>query len=186
MAPSLEARLQAVEDRLAIYDLLATHPLSADTGERDLVEAIYSDDVVFDRGRDLDGARGRDAMAQLVDRPEHHAAIAGGLTHFGNLPLVDVDGDTAVAISYLALITPDHEGHPRELANHGVSEGYRIHRVLANRWTLDRGPDGWRITSRTLLPTDGSGPALELLRAAGRAHVRRDADGSPATGAPPR
>lgn len=172
MSRSLEARLQAVEDRLAIYNLLATHPLSADTGERELIEAIYTDEVVFDRGAGLDGAHGREAMAQLVGRAEHHAAIAGGLAHFGNLPLVDIDGDTAVAISYLALITPDADGEPRELANHGVSEGYRIHRVLANRWLLERGPDGWRIASRTLLPADGSGPALELLRAAGRAHLR--------------
>ncbi|WP_236795014.1 nuclear transport factor 2 family protein [Amycolatopsis sp. GM8] len=175
MSHSLEARLQTVEDRLAIYNLLAMHPLSADTGERELIEAIYTDQVVFDRGADLEGAHGREAMAQLVDRDEHHTAIAGGLAHFGNLPLVDIDGDIAVAISYLALITPDAQGEPRELANHGVSQGYRIHRVLANRWTLERGDDGWRIASRTLLPADGSGPALDLLRDAGRSHIRTNA-----------
>jgi hypothetical protein len=169
---SVEARLQAVEDRLAIYNLLATHPLSADTGARELIEAIYTDGVVFDRGADLEGARGRDAMAQLVGRPEHHAAIAGGLAHFGSLPLVDLDGDTAVAVSYLALITPDPQGEPWELANHGTSQGYRIHRVLANRWLLERGSDGWRIASRTLLPTDGTGPAVDLLREVGESHLR--------------
>jgi len=30
----------------------------------------------------------------------------------------------------------DHQGEPRELPNHGVSQGYRIHRVVANRWQL--------------------------------------------------
>ncbi|MBB4688884.1 nuclear transport factor 2 family protein [Amycolatopsis jiangsuensis] len=156
----------------SIYDLLATHPLGADTGERELIEAIYAEDVVFDRGAGLEGAAGREAMAQLVGRDEHHAAIAGGLAHFGSLPLVDLSGDTAVAVSYLALITPDAHGESRELANHGTSQGYRIHRVLANRWTLERGTDGWRIASRTLLPADGSGPALDLLRDAGSAHLR--------------
>ncbi|MFK4548207.1 hypothetical protein RKD29_007803 [Streptomyces tendae] len=171
-SPSVEARLQAIEDRLAIYNLLATHPLSADTGEQALIDAIYTDDVVFDRGAGLEGARGREAMVQLVSRHEHHAAIAGGLAHFGSLPLVDLDGDTAVAVSYLALITPDPHGEPWELANHGTSQAYRIHRVLANRWTLERCGDGWRIASRTLLPTDGSGPALDLLREAGASYLQ--------------
>ncbi|GAA1706769.1 nuclear transport factor 2 family protein [Kribbella yunnanensis] len=171
MPNSFEARLRAVEDKLAIYDLLATHPLSADTGEQDLIEAIYTDGVIFDRGPHLDGAQGRDAMVQLVQRDEHRAAIAGGLAHFGSLPLVDVSGDTAVAVSYLALITPDHEGAPRDLPNHGLSQGYRIHRVLANRWTLERDTDGWRIASRTLFPADGTGAALDLLRAAGAEHL---------------
>lgn len=169
---TVEARLQAIEDRLAIYNLLATHPLSADTGDQALIEAIYTDEVVFDRGTGLEGARGRDAMVQLVGSHEHHAAIAGGLAHFGSLPLVDVDGDAAVAVSYLALITPDPHGERRELANHGTSQGYRIHRVLTNRWTLERCGDGWRIASRTLLPTDGSGPALDLLREAGEFHLQ--------------
>ncbi|GGV76494.1 MULTISPECIES: nuclear transport factor 2 family protein [Streptomyces] len=169
---TLEARLRAIEDRLEIYNLLATHPLSGDTGERDLIEAVYTEDFVFDRGPGLDGAQGREAMVQLVQRDEHRAAIAGGLAHFGGLPLVDIDGDTAVAVSYLALITPDTGGETRELANHGSSQGYRIHRVLANHWTLERGQDGWRVASRTLRPMDGSGPAVELLREAGRAHLQ--------------
>ncbi|PRX10927.1 UNVERIFIED_ORG: hypothetical protein BCL66_103337 [Martelella mediterranea] len=31
----LEARLRIIEDKLAIYDLLASHPPSADTGSAD-------------------------------------------------------------------------------------------------------------------------------------------------------
>jgi hypothetical protein len=166
VAPSLESRLAAVEDELAIYRLIATHPLSADTGDRAFIDAIYAPDVSFDRGPELEGASGRDNMAALVSSEAHRTAIAGGLAHFAGLPRVEVNGDTAAATSYLALITPDAEGEPRELANHGESTGFRIHRVLANRWTFVRTPEGWRIASRTLLPTDGSPEAQELLLAA--------------------
>ena len=37
MAQSLEDRIRAVEDRLEIYNLIATHPPSADTGAKELL-----------------------------------------------------------------------------------------------------------------------------------------------------
>lgn len=170
---TLEDRLRAVEDRLAIYDLLAAHPLSADTGERDFIESIYTEDFVFDRGPGLHGAQNRDEMVALVDSDAHRTAIAGGLAHFGNLPLVELHGDTAVATSYLAFLTPDEKGEERELANHGTSTGFRIHRVLANRWSLVREDGRWSIRSRTVLPMDGSGPALEMVRQAATYYADR-------------
>jgi hypothetical protein len=50
--------------------------------------------------------------------------------------------------------------------NHGVSKGFRIHRVGANRWDLVRTDAGWKIKRRTLRSLDGSEPARELLRGA--------------------
>ena len=40
----LEHRLRAIEDRLAIYNLIASHPPSADTGARAHAEAVYVED----------------------------------------------------------------------------------------------------------------------------------------------
>jgi hypothetical protein len=160
---SLEQRLRRIEDRLAIYNLLATHPLSADTGDAGLINAIYSEDAVFDRGEQLAGARGRQSMVELVESAAHREAIAGGLAHFGNLPLVELDGDQAIATSYIMLITPDPTGEPRVLANHGPSAGFRIHRLVANRWTLAREADGWRIKGRKILPHDGSQEVLDMI-----------------------
>ena len=165
-ASTLERRLAAVEDRLEIYDLLAAHPLSADTGEPSFIEAIYREDAVFDRGPDLDGARGRDNLIAFAARDEHHAAIAGGLAHFGNLPLVELDGDRAMATSYIALIVADPAGEARELPNHGVSTGFRIHRVVVNRWVLTRTEGRWVIASRTVLPMDGAQAAQDVLHQA--------------------
>ncbi|MCT9113451.1 nuclear transport factor 2 family protein [Streptomyces mirabilis] len=170
---SIEDRLRVIEDRLAIYNLLAAHPYSTDTGERSFIESIYTEDFVFDRGPGLDGASGRDSMVALVECDAHRTAIAGGLAHFGNLPLAELHGDTAEATSYIAFMTPDDQDEPRELANHGTSTGFRIHRVIANRWSLVRTDGRWSIASRTVLPMDGTGPALELLHQASTYYTQR-------------
>ena len=103
-------------------------------------------------------------IAAFTLRPAHEQAIRDGLAHFAGLPLIDLDGDRAVVTSYLMIIHLDHEGRSRELPNHGASQGYRIHRVVVNRWELERRNRRWMIAKRTLLPVDGSEPPLELLR----------------------
>ena len=164
-AAGLEARLKIVEDKLAIYELIASHPPSADTGSADYTSSAYLEDGVFDRGPTLDGATGVENIAAFTLRPAHEQAIRDGLAHFAGLPLIDLDGDRAVVTSYLMIIHLDHEGHARELPSHGASQGYRIHRVVVNRWELERRNRRWMmIAKRTLLPVDGSEPPLELLR----------------------
>ncbi|HEY7243079.1 MAG TPA: nuclear transport factor 2 family protein [Xanthobacteraceae bacterium] len=54
----------------------------------------------------------------------------------------------------------------RDRAQHGSSNGFRIHRMTANRWDLVRTPEGWRIKHRTLRQLDGSEPARAILRQA--------------------
>ena len=162
---SVEDRLRAVEDKLAIYHLIASHPPAADTG----TDRYYRDAFATDGEVDLGGgkgATGNEAIAAIVKTPEHQAAIAGGLCHFAGLPRVEVDGDTAVATSYLQIITPDRQAASRELSGHGSSTGFRIHRVGANRWELKRGKNGWKVTRRTLRPLDGNDEARALLRRA--------------------
>ena len=162
-AQSLEARLRDIEDRLEIYNLIASHPPSADTGADYYTRAIFTEDGVFDRGESLDYTLGGEAIAAITQRPEHQQAIHGGLAHFAGLPHIELDGDKAFVTSYLQLIHPDAESAERELPNHGVSTGYRIHRVLANRWELTRASGGWKIKSRKLRPLDGSAPARDIL-----------------------
>jgi hypothetical protein len=163
---SLEARLRDVEDRLAIYNLIASHPPSADTAADYYTSAVYTEDGVFDRGEDLDGAVGNQAIGAFTLTPAHQDAIHGGLAHFPGLPHITLDGDAAYVTSYLQILHPDTRGKERELPNHGVSTGYRIHRVVANRWTLMRTPQGWKIKSRKLRPLDGTAPARDILEQA--------------------
>ena len=165
MNDSLEDRLRAVEDRLAIFHLIASHPPAADTG----TDRYYREAFVADGEMDLGGgkgARGNDTIGALVKTPEHEAAIAGGLCHFAGLPRVEIKGDSAVALSYLQIITPDRQAAPREVSGHGSTTGFRIHRVGANRWELKRGKDGWKVVRRTLRPLDGTDDARALLREA--------------------
>ena len=163
---SLERRLRAVEDRLEIYNLIAGHPPSADTGASRYAEAVYTEDGVFDRGPDLSGAAGNKAIGASLQSAGHQAAIAGGLAHFTGLPHVTINDDSAVVVSYLQILTPKKSGEPIEVPNHGASRGYHIHRVVANRWELVRTAAGWKIKRRTLRPLDGSEPARQLLRQA--------------------
>ena len=161
---SIEDRIRAIEDRLEILNLIASHPPSADTGADYFTRSVYAEDGVIDLGGGK-GATGNQEIAAMVKQPGHQAAIAGGLAHFAGLPRIEIDGDSAVVTSYLQIITPHPTAEPHEVPNHGVSKGFRIHRVGANRWELVRGASGWKIKRRTLRPLDGSEPAREILRA---------------------
>ncbi len=163
---SLEDRIRVIEDRLEIYNLIASHPPSADTAGKDHIAACWVEDGVFDRGGMLSSPRGRDALANQVMSPEHQAAIAGGLAHFTGLPHVAIDGDTAVVTSYLQILVPQTQGDPVEVPNHGSGRGFRIHRMTANRWELVRTPQGWRFKHRSTRQLDGSEPARRILRGA--------------------
>ena len=62
---TLEQRLRLIEDRFEIYNLIACHPPSADTGAGDYTASVWTEDGVFDRGTEF-------------PRPTGRAAIAGG------------------------------------------------------------------------------------------------------------
>ena len=166
MTKSIEDRLRAIEDRLEIYEIIASHPPSADTGADYYTAQVYAEDGEFDRGANLMGAKGNTEIAAIMQTPGHQAAIAGGLAHFAGLPHIVIDGNEAVVTSYLQILTPNASAEAVEVPNHGASKGFRIHRVGANRWELVRTPQGWKIKRRTLRPLDGSAPARELLAGA--------------------
>jgi hypothetical protein len=162
---TLEDRLRAVEDKLAIYHLIASHPPAADTGNDGYYRDAFMPDAVIELGGGK-AATGNEAIAAVVKTPEHQAAIAGGLCHFAGLQRVELDGDSAVAISYLQVPTPNREAKPAELSGHGLSSGYRIHRLGANRWDLKRTENGWKVVRRAYRMLDGTEGARELLRQA--------------------
>src|SRR5215813_3351407 len=162
---TIEDRIRAIEDRLAIYNLIASHPPSADTGAQSYIRSIFADDGVLDLGG-AKTATGNITISEMSQRPAHQEAIRSGLAHFVGLPHVELDGDRAVVTSYLQIISPDALAEPVEVPAHGVSKGYRIHRVGANRWELARTTEGWKIKRRTFRSLDGSDDALDILRQA--------------------
>jgi hypothetical protein len=160
----LEARVREIEDRLEIYNLIASHPPSADTGAGDYTASVWTEDGEFDRGAEFPAPRGRAAIAGGSSNPEHHRAIEQGIAHFAGLPYVRVTGDTAFAISYLQILVPDRVGPEFDVPNHGKTRGFHVHRVSANRWEFVRTAEGWKIKRRQLRALDGSAPARDILR----------------------
>ena len=101
--PTLEQRIRAIEDRLEIYNLIASHPPSADSAAHTYIKSIFVEDAVLDLGG-TKTASGNQAISEMPQKPEHHQAIRGGLAHFAGLPHVTIDGDRAVVTSYLQII----------------------------------------------------------------------------------
>src|SRR5215472_5152850 len=101
---TLEQRLRLIEDRFTIYDLIASHPPSADTGAGNYTASVWAEGGVFDRGAEFAKPTGRAAIAGGSSNPEHHRAIEQGIAHFAGLPYVRITGDTAFAISYLQIL----------------------------------------------------------------------------------
>jgi hypothetical protein len=163
--PALEDRLRAIEDRLEIYNLIASHPPSADTAAQFHIRSIFTEDGVLDLGG-TKTASGNQSISEMSQRPAHHDAITAGMAHFAGLPHVRIDGDRAVVISYLQILASHPSAEPVEVPAHGVSKGYRVHRVGANKWELARTAQGWKIKRRTYRTLDGSEPALDILREA--------------------
>lgn len=163
---TIEERIRMIEDQLAIYNLIASHPPGADTGAGEFVASVWAENGVFDRGAEFPRPSGRAAIAQGSSNPEHHRAIDQGIAHFAGLPYVRIEGDTAVAISYLQILVPDRVGPVFEVPNHGSSRGFHVHRVSANRWEFVRTSEGWKISRRTLRPLDGTAEARDILRGA--------------------
>src|SRR5271156_4434208 len=79
---TLEQRVRVIEDRLEIYNLIASHPPSADTGAGDYTASVWTDDSVFDRGAEFARPTWRAAIAAGSSSLEHHRAIEQGIAHF--------------------------------------------------------------------------------------------------------
>jgi hypothetical protein len=159
---SLEQRLQAIEDRLEILNLIAAHPPGADSASHDFAESFWMADGTIDMAGQ---AKRYEAMIGVLNTPGFAEAQRQGICHFTGLPHIAIDGDRAVATSYLQILAADPDGKPFELSAHGSSKGFKVCRLSANRWELQRTPQGWRIKSRAVRGMDNPA-ARELLKKA--------------------
>jgi hypothetical protein len=162
---TLEERVRAIEDRLEIYNLIAGHPPSADTASGDFAASFWADDGVFDQGGTPRTGR---EIANFTS-PQFQAALQRGIAHFVGLPHIRLMGDKAVVTCYLQVLSPDQVAAPDPLPAHPPPQGYqgyRVHRLSANRWDLVRTPKGWKIARRTLRLIEGKDASREVLRSA--------------------
>lgn len=145
---ALERRLQDVEDRLAIFQLLATYGPAVDSLSHETIERIWTENGSYQIS-DSFYASAREVSAML-DEPRHQGYVRAGCAHVMSLPHITISGDTAVATGYQRI-------HLTEDGN------VKIQRLSATRWELVRTAVGWQVKRRTNIPLDGRETARELL-----------------------
>lgn len=145
---ALEARLQLVEDQLAIHKLIISWGPAVDTGNAAVAASLFTEDAILES--DLSFLIGPKAINAMVLAEGHQALIADGSAHIPAYPIVTVDGDEAKATGYTRVYrhTP---------------EGYEVWRLSANHWEFRRTPEGWRVSRRTNNVIDGGPDANEIL-----------------------
>lgn len=160
---SFEARLRRLEDVQEIANLIALHPPYADTGAAEHTERLWAEDAVFARS---DG-QGTITLADMVKQSQsgqHTAAMEGGMAHFCGHPFIRVDGDRAIAVSYLQLMIHLRDNAPVSWPGHGSAKGFFPMKVVANLWELVRTPKGWRAKNRVARTLDGSAAPRDILK----------------------
>jgi SnoaL-like domain len=153
---ALERRVRALEDTMAICQLIATYGPAVDSECAPAVGELWSEDGVYDPGGTGTGPYvGRAAVGDLVHGERHQGYVQAGCAHVLSAPQVTVDGETAVAVN-----------HSRVYLRNGAH--WRLERVSANRWELARVDGTWQVRRRTNRLLDGSPEARSLLRPGSR------------------
>jgi len=91
----------------------------------------------------------------LVHGERHQAYLEAGCAHVLSAPQVSVEGDVAVAVNHSCVYLKD-------------GPYWRLERVSANRWELERIDGTWRVIRRTNRLLDGTPEARRLLTPPGR------------------
>jgi hypothetical protein len=147
---SVENRLRAIEDRLAIYQVICGYGYAVDGLNADVVGNSYQQDGVYAVG-DIGSFEGRDRIAAITRDPGHLAYVKAGCAHMSTLPYLMIEGDRAVATCHTMV------------AMHG-KDGFFIGRLSASRLELARQPDGrWQIVHRQNYMLDGNSRGSQLL-----------------------
>jgi ketosteroid isomerase-like protein len=147
---SVEQRLQALEDQIAIYQVICGYGYAVDGLNYDGVRDLYAEDGVYAVG-DKGAFKGRDAVAGIARMQGHIDLVGAGCAHVSTLPNVIVQGDRASATCHTMLM------------QHGEN-GFYVGRLSASRIELSRKPDGgWQIDHRQNWMLDGNPAGPEML-----------------------
>lgn len=146
---ALRSKLRALNDRQAIADLIAAYGPAVDRGDSQGASAMWAADGSYDLG-EMGVARGHAAIAALFDADLHQGLIGEGAAHMLGPPRIAIDGDDAVAVCYSCVAR-------------WTGAAFEMHRVAANRWTLRREGEAWRIVDRQNRLLNGAPEARQLL-----------------------
>ena len=147
--PSVEDRLRAVEDKLAIQQLVCGYSYAMDGCNAEAVGSLYAEDGVY-AVADMAPFEGRERIEAITRDTGHRGLVAGGVAHVSTLPYVVINGDRGVATCHTMVIR-------------NGEQGFHVWRLSASRLQVSRKPDGgWQIDHRQNYLLDGNkaGPAL--------------------------
>jgi ketosteroid isomerase-like protein len=132
---SIEARLRAVEDHIAVTQLVSAYGYAIDGRNKEVIGDLYAEDGVYTVG-DAGTFEGRAAIRSIADMEEHVEIVEAGCAHISTAPHVVIDGDRAAATCHTLV------------ARNGDA-GFFIWRLSASRIECARKPDGgWEIARR--------------------------------------
>ena len=145
----LAARIALLEDREAIRELIARYGPLADAGDCAGAAALWTDDGVYEVGG-FGSYTGRAAIQALLEGESHQGLIHGGAAHVLSPPVIDLDGDRAVARTYSVVFRKS-------------GDNWEAHRASANMWHLVRVAGEWKVARRVNQLLDGSADARTLI-----------------------
>lgn len=88
----IAARVQRIEDRIAILDLIARYYNAVDDRDIDTVATLFTEDAVFGRYNGTDRAEGRDAIVAFY---YERLGMMGPSFHYPHAHLIEFESDTS-------------------------------------------------------------------------------------------
>lgn len=133
---AVEERLQRIDDRLAITELVNAYCERFDRGDAEGVAALFTADATIDYNPDTPTTNGASLATSM--RVGLETIFAATSHHVSNLSITFEDGNTARSLCYLDAWHRYHDGSPD-----GFLWGRYRHRFR-------RTDQGWRITDLVL------------------------------------
>ncbi|MFC1919286.1 nuclear transport factor 2 family protein [Chloroflexota bacterium] len=96
---AVKQRLQELEDKEAIRDLLVRYGFTADLSRTNDYVDLWTEDAIFDVGTEYGLWKGKDKIRQLMEGPVHQS-ITNNSQHLMLDYIINVDGDKATAAGY--------------------------------------------------------------------------------------
>jgi hypothetical protein len=158
----LKRRLREVEDRLSIYQLVASYGPTLDGGMVPEAGQFWTEDGWDDvrvPNAGPDGLHGRtaiDGIARICRETNY------GVAHIAQLPVVTVDGDRATVIGHTnAYLQEEGEFYRDGIGN--PQPAFQAILVASARWDLVRIDGNWRVQRRTTRILDGSDESKDVF-----------------------
>ena len=130
---SLVARVERLEDELAIHKVIVRYGLGVDIGDAEHAAGVFTPDGIYDV--DVGRMEGRAAVAAMI-RGARHQAMVGHCAHqMGPLVIERESGGRAVASGYSRVYLH-------------TAAGTHVYRVSLNRWELVKEGAEWLVARR--------------------------------------